>query len=168
MEYTVTSDNRFLASLEYLRGKSNFAESLADVIVTDCKSFYINEKIRLPIQDPILRHAFICALITFDHDTDKVIAKTILEDFLTKNRTVRLDGVYDFMLDVLKSRWDEVCNLANENIHYLICQKTFMELLQFLISNIDCQMDETIFMHIREAAIREDVKKFFGSCVASN
>ena len=187
--FEICSDKRFANSLEYIKKKlcdcevvtegfrttlkickddnktcNELIDALADIIITDCKSHYINERIRLPIGDPVLRHAFICALITFDHDTDKIIAKTLIR--LTKQ--FNLDSFFDFCLDVLKNRWDEVCNLANENIHYLVCQKTFMELLQFLISNIDCKMDDTIFMHIHEQAVREDVKKFFGTCVVNN
>ena len=185
MVYEISSDERFSGSLDYIQsrvggevtkhgtrstlvvqgmGNTDLIDALSDIIITDCKSFYINERIKLPIGDTVLRHAFTCALLTFDRDTDKIIAKTLIN--LTPK--FNLDSFFEFRLDVLKSRWDEVCLLANENIHFLVCRKTFMELLQFLISNIDCTMDETIFMHIRENGVREDVKKLFTSCVIVN
>jgi hypothetical protein len=151
---------RFNASLDYLTLRGGTVDAIADVIATDCKAYYINEKIRVPIKNVVLRSAFTTALLAFDRDTDRVIAKEIVKQTHTA-AVLHLDSLYDFCLDILKSRWDEVCLLANENIGYLVCQKTFMELLQFLISNIDCKMDETMFMHIRENTVREDVKKMF-------
>jgi hypothetical protein len=122
---------------------SVIADALADIIITDCKAHYINERIRLPIRDRLARHAFTSALSTFDRDTDKIIAKSILDNFTGGAGCVcRLDGLYEFRLDALKSRWEEVCLLANENICYLVCQRTFLELLRFLISNIDGISDE--------------------------
>jgi hypothetical protein len=132
-------------------------DAMADIIITDCKSYYINSRIKLPIEDQISRHAFTCALLAFDHDTDKIIAKTLIK----LSPKFNLDSFFDFMLDVLKARWDEVCLLANENISYLVCKQTFAELLQFLISNIDCELDEAIFLTVQDTATRESVKKLF-------
>jgi hypothetical protein len=156
------TDNRTILKTGDIN-ESAITDAVADIIITDCKSYYINSKIRLPIDDTVSRHAFTCALLAFDHDTDKIIAKTVLDLSLTFN----LDSFYDFKLQTLKNRWDEVVGLANENVSYLICKQTFTELLNFLISNIDCEMDDTIFMHIKEAATREDVKKLF-SCTTLN
>ena len=113
-------------------------DAIAEVVVADCKSYYIQSRVNLPIEDTVARHAFIRALVTFDRDTDKIITKTLIKltpEFL-------LDSFYEFMIDVLKSRWNEVCHLANENMCYLVCRKTFAELLRFLISNIDSLSEE--------------------------
>jgi len=116
----------------------NLSDCIADIVITDCKTYYINERIKLPIGDNLVACAFTSALSTFDRDTDKIIAKTLIR--LTPQ--INLDSFYEFGLYVLKSRWDEVCLLANENRCYLLCQSTFMELLRFLISNIDGMCDE--------------------------
>jgi len=170
MTFAVTCDERFASSLPYVRRRieaasavkcrlahedddttltvdgigfrSSLLDALADVIITDCKSFYINEKIRLPIKDALTRHAFTAALSTFDRTTDKIIAKTVLETMYNDGGVCNLSGIYEFCLGNLKSRWDEVVLLANENICYLVCQKTFNELLRFLISNIESISDE--------------------------
>lgn len=117
---------------------STVIDAISEIVITDFKSFYIQNHINIPISDPITRHAFFKALVTFDRDTDKIIAKTMIK--LTPS--FLLDSFYEFMIDILKQRWDEVCYLANENICYLVCQKTFSELLRFLISNIDSLSDE--------------------------
>lgn len=161
----ISTDERFASSLQYVQTRvgnarcllsqdgtrtkltieANVAlrtiiDALADVIITDCKSYYINTRIRLPIDDVGARHAFIKALSTFDRETDKIIAKTLLKN-MPNCELFYLDSFFEFMLDILKNRWDEVCMLANENACYLVCRKTFMELLHFLISNIESKTD---------------------------
>jgi len=150
---------RFAQSIDYMRIRGNSIDAIADVIVTDCKANYINERVKLPIADDVLKNAFTSALLAFDRDTDKIIATQIIKRFT--GDVLYLDSLFDFSIGVLKTRWDEVVHLANENAPYLSVQSTFMELLQFLISNIDCNIDETMFMHIRENAVRDNVKKLF-------
>ena len=113
-------------------------DCLADVVVTDCKAYYIESSLKLPIDDEISRHAFIMALSNFDSDTDKTIARSLIR--LTPN--FLLDSFYQFMIDDLKVRWNEVCSLANENACYLACAGTFRELLRFLISNLESRERE--------------------------
>ena len=161
----ISSDRRFASSLQYIKRRlvavkntscslgeeknrtvltvenynpSTVIDALADVVVTDCKAHYIQSRLRLPIEGEINRAAFIKALSTFDLETDKIIAKSLIR--LTPNFLI--DSFYEFMTDDLKVRWQEVCILANENICYLICGHTFAELLRFLISNIESLSDE--------------------------
>lgn len=117
---------------------SVIVNAIADIIVTDCKAYYIATRTNLPMQDTLTKHAFIKALSEFDSSADKIIAKSLLK--LTP--TFFLDSFYQFMLFPLKTRWQEVINLANENVCYLVCDKTFAELLRFLISNIESRSDE--------------------------
>lgn len=178
MTYEISSDERFASSLGYimrrvscdgvvceittdldrstlvLRSKADLTailyDALSDIIIADCKAFYINERIKLPIRDRLCACAFTSVLSAFDRDTDKIIAKTIIR--LTEK--INLDSLYEFGLYLLKNRWDEVIHLANENICYLVCQKTFMELLRFLISNVDVISEEA---HIVQTGERLEV-----------
>ena len=177
MTYEISSDERFAGSLRYivrrLAGAGTICEiargermtvlvrskvditgvlidALADIIITDCKAYYIDENIKLPIRDRLSACAFVSVLSAFDRDTDKVIAKTLVR--LTGR--LHLDSLYEFGLYLLKSRWDEVIQLANENICYLVCQKTFMELLHFLLSNVDQRSEEA---HIVQNGERMEV-----------
>ena len=115
---------------------------LAKIIISDAKCHYIKSNMRLIIPDELNRHAFIHALCSFDKETDFLIAKSLI--VLTPH--FALDSFYDFRIQPLKKRWQEVCHLANDNQAYLICPRTFCELLRFLISNIDPKCDE---FHVR-------------------
>ena len=156
----ISSDERFASSLGYIENYcGGLIEALADVIITDCKAFYIAESVKLPIHDKVSRHAFVAAMLAFDRDTDRIIVKSLLR--LTQE--FYLDSFYDFCIHSLKTRWDEVCLLANENKYYLSDSAMFGELLHFLISNIECELDDTMFMHIREESMRDDVRALFGT-----
>jgi hypothetical protein len=185
VKYQISADRRFESSLPYIAKRLTatnavqtasevhvttetridglLVDSVADVIVADCKAFYIDERIKLPISNPYLKSAFVAALSTFDRETDKIIAKTILEGLIMPDAKagdsgeicrLSIDSVYEFMLTALKARWDEVCSLANENIRFLVCHRTFMELLRFLISNIDSLCEEA---HIVQNGARFEV-----------
>lgn len=125
-------------------------DAIADVIITDCKYYYIESSIKLPIQDEISRHAFIRALSNFDRTQDLCIAKSLIN--LTPN--FLLDSFYTFSLDVLKARWQEVCALANENACYLMCDGTLRELLRFLISNLETRYQE---VHLFQRADKVEI-----------
>jgi len=112
---------------------SAIVDAIADIVITDCKFHYIETTLKLPIEDEINRHAFIRALTGLDRATDLALAKSLIK--LTPN--FLLDSFYTFSLDTLKSRWQEVCALANDNACFLICDGTFRELLRFLISNLE-------------------------------
>jgi len=125
-------------------------DAIADIIITDLKAYYICDKIKLPSFDKLCSQAFVSALSAFDRDTDKIISKTLFK----VTPQIHLDSLYEFAIHVLKSRWDEVVHLANENVCYLACKKTFMDLLRFLISNVDGISDEA---HIIKRGDRYEV-----------
>ena len=59
-----------------------------------------------------------------------------------------MDSIYDFALDRLKCRWDEVIQLVNENYLQLTQTVLFNELLRFLILNMDYRIPEAHVMVI--------------------
>ena len=81
--------------------------------------------------------AFVKALLMFDVNTDKRIIK---QKLLSINSIV-IDSFFDFRLHVLKKRWNDLVNLANDNIMYLMSRDTIIELLKFLISNLEFNCD---------------------------
>lgn len=106
---------------------------LSDIISTFYKLDFIEKTLKLPIQNKINITAFKKALIAFDRETDKYI---ITRSLNIKN-TIFLDSFYEFRLKSLRNKWLEIIKLANDNAGYLLCNDTFIELLKFLIENIE-------------------------------
>lgn len=111
---------------------------ISDIIVTDFKLEYLKENSHLPINNTINYNAFLKALVEFDREFDKemVIRK------LSFSKELMIDGFYNFRLKELRKRWQEVCDLANNNSVYLSYHETFLELLKFLVNTINSKLEE--------------------------
>lgn len=82
-----------------------------------------------PSQYEMLVHT----LVAFDRENEHKLLRDLIkvEDGLT------LDGVFNFRLSELKSRWLEICKLTVSNGAYLRDDETYNELLRFLISAVN-------------------------------
>lgn len=108
-------------------------DAIADVITTDFKLDYINRNLHLPIHNQLNLDALKKALVVFDRETDRYIVTHNLK----LNANFFIESFYDFRLKQLRSKWQELIKLANENASYLLCNDTFIDLLKFLIENIE-------------------------------
>lgn len=108
-------------------------DAIADIITTDFKLDYINKNLHLPIHNQLNLDALKKALVVFDRETDRYIVTHNLK----LNEKFFIESFYEFRLRQLRSKWQELIKLANENANYLLCNDTFIDLLKFLIENIE-------------------------------
>ena len=130
--------NRYVLTLPSNVDRYRLFDSITNQIVTTMKTYYLHKKIRIK-NDTLIK-----VLINYDKKSDTVIAGSLFQ--LTPQ--LLLDSVYDFALDRLKCRWDEVIQLVNENYLQLTQTILFDELLRFLILNMDCRIPEAHVMVI--------------------
>lgn len=124
-------------------GFSNEAQLVIERVVTQaiCTYFkysFLEKNLKLPVHDKIGLTAFKKALLNFDRETDKFL---VLKN-LSLDKSLYLDSFYQFKLTSLKAKWTELVSLANENRVYLISNEAFLDLLKFLIDNIEICEDE--------------------------
>ena len=108
-------------------------EKIAEIILLFYKRDYILNKLDFDKVKSDNMKVFLEALFCFDSDLDKEV---ILENLRFKN-TLYFDSFINFALKFLKSKWDELISLANENVMYIVCEESFLELIKFLISNLE-------------------------------
>lgn len=115
---------------------------ITEVICTVFKSSYLDTNLFLPSQDKLGMNAFKKALLNFDKETDRFLIRKHLKlenDFF-------LESFYQFKLSTLKSKWGELVTLANENREYLTSNESFIDLLKFLIDNLEiCEEEISIY-----------------------
>lgn len=99
-----------IVKLEYIKGITNLKQLKQDSL-------------------NILLHT----LVAFDRETEK----KIIEDSLVIFDGMALDGIFNFTLGELKSRWTEIATLATDNANFLMQEDTLNELLKFLLSAIN-------------------------------
>ena len=118
-------------------------ELIADIILTTYKLEFLLGSFNFVATEDINMQAFIKALVVFDSDTDRHIIKQKLKCL----SGVIIDSFINFKLKVLKHKWMDLVNLANDNVMYLMSNDTFIELLKFLISNLDFRT-ELVDIHL--------------------
>ncbi len=112
------------------------------VVCNFYKERFLTENLKLPAHEDIGLTAFKKALINFDKETDfYIISKNIrLENNL------HLDSFYNFKLKALREKWGELIALANENSDCLVNNEAFLDLLKFLVDNLEiCEEEISVF-----------------------
>lgn len=128
------------------------------VISNFYKEQFLTENLRLPFHENIGLTAFKKALINFDKETDfYLISKNLC---LEKN--LHLDSFYHFKLKSLREKWNELITLANENSDYLVSNEAFLDLLKFLIDNLEiCEEEISVFQDENGYSIKtQNVEQF--------
>ncbi len=113
--------------------KSYLTEKIAEFILLFYKKEYIISKLNFLVNKTNSMQVFLTTLVCFDSEIDK---KIIMHELNLKNMLM-FDSFINFKLGILKSKWDELVCLANDNIMYYLSEDTFLELIKFLISNLD-------------------------------
>lgn len=111
---------------------------IANVICVNFKEIFLNENLYLPLKDNMGKLAFKKALLNFDKETDNFIVKRNLD---IKNELF-LESFYFFRLKYLRDKWQELVDLSNENKDFLMTNDSFVDLLKFLVDNLEIYQDE--------------------------
>lgn len=125
-----------------LEVESFVASTIVEIICNKFKEAYLNDHLLLPKHDKIGMSAFKKALLNFDKETDRFIVKKNLS---LKNN-LYLESFYKFRLQLLQDKWAELVSLSNENREYLVSDESFVDLLKFLVDNLDiCTEEVSVF-----------------------
>ncbi len=118
--------------------QSLIANAVVEVICDRFKADYLNKCLFLPEHDRIGMSAFKKALLNFDRETDRFIIKKSL----VLENDLYLESFFRFRLKPLQEKWAELVTLSNENREYLVSKESFIDLLKFLVDNLDICADE--------------------------
>lgn len=131
--------------------------TITEVICTNFKNEFLNKNLLLPELDNASLYAFKKALLNFDRETDKYIIK---KNLVLENN-LYLESFYHFKLKSLLDKWEELVSLSNENKEYLISKESFIDLLKFLVDNLDiCEEEISIVKEKDGYRIYSDEKLF--------
>lgn len=119
------------------RYKHFVSNLVADIICEDFKLMYLEENLVLPNLDNMSKQAFIQALLSFDKEADKYIVQKTLDI----ENSIDIEACFFFKLPSLKAKWKELVQIANDNKGYLSSNETLVELLKFLVDNLEIKND---------------------------
>lgn len=141
---TTYSSGEFLTILiatpkeEKIRMQYAISNILTTIISTFFKEKFLSKYLHISFGDDINLYALLKALVNFDKETDMHIIKK----YLSLENDIFLESFFDFKLSTLKAKWLELSKLANENKNYLLCEDVCIELLKFLIENLEVCCDQ--------------------------
>ena len=106
---------------------------LCTVFTEKLKYKFLHNNITLLEKNCEYFNAFVKVLTYFDSDFDRGVVSRVL----CLNKRIVLESFLEFKLRLIKNKWKELCRLTNDNATLFISSETFVELLKFLIANID-------------------------------
>jgi hypothetical protein len=109
-----------ILGLQHLNETSNYIDYILNII----KPRYIKEHIKINNQ---LIEEMIDIICKFDINEERLILKLILT-----NDIVDIESWFLFCGEELKSRWNEIIKLTNDNISILSCDRHMQEMLDYL------------------------------------
>lgn len=118
--------------------KSKIINLICNFIILDYKYNYLVSNFKFKVTNDINMQAFIKALVVFDSEIDKEIIRQKIKDY----DSVVIESFFTFRLGILKKKWQDLVSLANDNFVYLMKSETFIELLKFIISNLEYRTKE--------------------------
>lgn len=131
--------NIMLACEQYDKARLKiFATNIIiETICTLFKQDFLTKALRLPVQSGLHYQALKKALISFDKETDSFLVSRQLD----LEGGINLESFYYFKLKSLRQKWAELTSIANENSYFLSSGENFVDLLKFLVDNLEITHD---------------------------
>ena len=107
-------------------------DAICNIILLVYKKDFFKKNIDLSKLDEASSSAFLKALVMFDSVCDK---QEIKQEIIL-HKQMNIDSFYHFKLNFLKEKWLEILNIVNANV-YISNSNNFLELLKFLVNNLD-------------------------------
>lgn len=117
---------------DYVYVKRVLKRYIPEIILFIYKEKYLIQNISFNDVNEVFKLSLLKALVLFDSETDYVDIRKELD----LDSDINIDSFYSFKLQKLKTRWQEIVSLANDNSNYFFESETLLELLKFLIATI--------------------------------
>lgn len=140
-EYEADNDYSIMFACEdvHLSMLNNIvAQNLVNFYVFRYKKLYLQQNLNLTDIEKMFAPAYICALAQFDTFTDKEIA---LDADYTHDKIAVIPFLH-FRLQSLIQRWKTIINLTNENIAAFNKSSAIIDLLRYLVKNLQSNKKE--------------------------
>lgn len=134
----ITLNGQSIVLVAVPKDKEEFARDFVKQKIAECilffyKKDYIVSKLNFEKPKTTYMNVFLQTLVCFDGEADK----HFIEQCLDFDNRVFVDAVVAFKLKFLKKKWEELVSLANENVMYFLSEDSLLELIKFLISNLE-------------------------------
>lgn len=118
--------------------KAAILDVVSDCIISLYKQQHLQNSICINIKNQVAYNAFIKALVVFDRQTDK----DIIKKNLVLEKKLNIDSYYNFKLEQLKNRWNDIAAIVNESIPIMLKDKSVIDITKYFIDSTQKEIQE--------------------------
>ncbi len=138
--------------------KAHLRLLICDVICEKMKQRFMENNLILPQNQSNLFNTFVKVCTYFDRELERQIVLRALD---LKDKKINLKSFLFFKLHNLLNKWQELCDLTNQNIITILKKDNFVELLKFLLQSIDSKCQSVILELHDKCLIYHDTQNDF-------
>ena len=132
--------------------KSQLRIYLCDIFCEKMKADYLQKNINCIPNDSDLFMPFVKVCTYFDNELERQIVMRNL----SIGHSMVLSSYLEFRLRSSNCKWQELCNLTNQNAELFFQSETFLDILRFLLNNLDYKSECVLVKTVNNSMIFED------------
>ena len=106
------------------------SDAVSQALTLGYKNIYVRKLLRID-KNNFYQNVLVNTICIFDNEYDKQIVSRIID----VDKTMCLDGYYNFRLGPIKKKWQEITRLVSDNFYVLSDNTLIVEFLQYLLES---------------------------------
>ena len=105
-------------------------DAVSQALTLGYKNVFVRDLLRID-KNNFYQNVLVNTICIFDNEYDRQIVSRVVD----VDKTMCLDGYYNFRLGVIKKKWCEITKLVSDNFYVLSDNSMIMEFLQYLLES---------------------------------
>lgn len=105
-------------------------DAVSQALTLGYKNIFVRKLLKID-QKNFYQNVLVNVICIFDNDYDRQIVSRVVDT----DKTLCLDGYYNFRLDAVKKKWQEVTKLVSDNFYVMTDNTLIVEFLQYLMES---------------------------------
>lgn len=119
------------------QAKRLLADSVARVLTLGYKNIFVRQLLDV-CDGNFYQNILVDTMCVFDYQYDVDVVSNLIDC----DKDVYLDGYYNFRMNTVKRKWENVVNMILENNYILLDNALILEFLQYLLQSLDGKMQQ--------------------------
>ncbi len=105
-------------------------ETISQTLALGYKNVYVRKLLKID-KNSFFQNILVNTLCLFDNDYDRQAVRHLIDI----EKSIYIDGYYNFRMETLKKKWQEIANLVNDNYYVMTDKTLIVEFLQYLLES---------------------------------
>ena len=113
------------------------SDAVSQALTLGYKNIFVRKLLKID-KDNFYQNVLVNVICIFDNDYDKQIVSRVVDT----DKSLCLDGYYNFRLNAVKKKWQEVTKLVSDNFYVMTDNTLIVEFLQYLLESTPSRCQE--------------------------